>query len=76
MIILVTVIRNDYTSRYYEFAIDSIEELDLLPTTQTAGKEYLSTIKSCCNGSFAYLSDSALTVWTLNGETDEWKIID
>ena len=72
---MVTVIKSDYTSRYFEFAIDDESELAILPTTTTAGQQYLSTIKSCCNGSFAYQSDSALKVWTLNGEDDEWKAV-
>lgn len=70
---MVTVIKCDYVSRYCEFAVDSASDISKLPTTTSAGQDNLSTIKSCCNGSIAYLSDSAFTVWTLNGETDTWK---
>lgn len=72
---MVTVIKSDYVSRYYEFSVDSASDIALLPTTTTAGQGDLSTIKNCCNGSIAYLSDSAFTVWVLNGTTDTWKQI-
>lgn len=73
---MVTVIKNDYTPKYYEFSIDTESELALLPKVGVAGKEYLNTIKECCNGSFAYLSSSALKVWTLNGVTNTWQAIE
>lgn len=73
---MVTVIRNDYTSRYCEFAVDTEDEIDILPTYTQPGQQYLNTIKSCCNGSIAYISGAAMKVFVLNGEDDEWQEIE
>ncbi len=44
-------------TRYAEFAVQDVTELDLLPTTTESGKGILSTVLPVCEGSLAISAD-------------------
>lgn len=67
----VGLLKFDGNTRYCEFSYDSWEEDgSKIPTLTTQGSGNLSTIKSCCQGSFAIGTDG--TMKTLQGKTNTW----
>ena len=68
---MVGLIKMDYQTRFCRFSIDSSSDLSSLPTLESAGKEKLSTIKSCAQGSLAYATNGK--TYILSGE-NEWVL--
>lgn len=63
----VCLISRDYSTNYCVFSYDSWEtDSILLPNLNSSGKQTLSTIKSCCQGSRAECTDGK-TVYILTG---------
>lgn len=67
----VSLISKNYSTNYCTFSYDNWEsDKESLPNLNTPGKGVLSTIRSCCQGSFAIGTDG--TVKTLSGDLNEW----
>lgn len=67
----VGLIKRNYETNYCEFSYDNWDnDKDSIPTMNTAGKGILSTIRSCCQGSYAFGTDGGIK--TLNGDLNEW----
>lgn len=67
----VSLLSKDYATNYCKFSYDNWnEDKDSLPTLNTAGKDILSTIRSCCQGSLAFGTDGSKKV--LCGNRNEW----
>lgn len=65
---MVGLIDMNYQTRFCKFSIDSFSDLKLLPTRESSGKESLSTIKSCAQGSRAYATNGKTYVLSGNNE--------
>lgn len=66
----VSLLNRNYQTNYCEFSYDDWNlDKDSIPTLNSAGKGVLSTIRSCCQGSFAIGTDG--TMKTLTG-SNEW----
>ena len=64
----VCLISRDYSTNYCVFSYDSwATDGNLLPNLSSSGKQSLSNIKSCCQGSRAECTDGK-TVHVLTGE--------
>lgn len=68
---MVKMISRDYTTGYSVFAVDTVAELDKLPTTTDKGKDHLHTIPSCSVGSRAIVTETSGR-YILNGEQNKW----
>lgn len=68
---MVSIIRREYETNVYHFAVDTVAELDLLPKIKTRGKDILNTIGSCAMGSTAIVTENS-EKYILNGEKNEW----
>ena len=68
---MVGLIDMNYQTRFCKFSIDLSSDLSNLPTMETAGKDKLSTIKSCAQGSRAYATNGK--TYVLSGE-NEWVL--
>ena len=67
----VGLIDRNYQTNYCTFSYDDWEkDKDSIPTMTTPGKDVLSTIRSCCQGSYAIGTDG--TIKTLRGEDNQW----
>lgn len=65
----VALIERNYNTNYCEFSYDDWDsDGDSIPTLTTAGKELLSTIKSCNQGSMAIGTDGTMKILTGNNE--------
>ena len=64
-------LKRDYTTRYCIFAIDSEDDIPMLPTSTRVGSGDLIRSTTCCIGSIATASDGKR--YRLNGD-DTWKI--
>ena len=60
----------NYGTRYCVFSIDSLPDIDMLPTQTTPGKGMLSTIQSCSMGSVAQSTDG--NTYILSGDLNRW----
>lgn len=68
---MVSLIDLNYQTRFCKFSIDSSSDLDSLPKLKSPGKDSLSTIRSCAQGSQAYATNGK--TYVLSG-TDEWVL--
>lgn len=68
---MVSLIDLNYQTRFCKFSIDSSSDLDSLPKLESPGKDSLSTIKSCAQGSRAYATNGK--TYVLSG-TNEWVL--
>ena len=67
----VSLLDRNYQTGYCEFSYDDWNtDKDSIPTMNSAGKEKLSTISKCAQGSMCIGTDG--TMYTLKGETNEW----
>lgn len=67
----VGLIERNYQTNYCQFSYDDWEEdKDSIPTMDSPGKGILSTIRSCCQGSYAIGTDG--TIKTLRGKDNQW----
>ncbi len=61
----VSLLDRNYQTNYCEFSYDDWNsDKDSIPTLNSAGKETLSTIGSCCQGSIAIGTDGSLKILT------------
>lgn len=68
---MVSLLDRNYNTNYCEFSYDDWDkDKDYLPTLCTQGKGVLSTVKSCCQGSFAIGTDGTIKI--LHGEDNQW----
>lgn len=68
----VALLNKEYSTNYCEFSFDNWNnDKDKLPTLNTPGKDALSTIKSCSQGSVAVSTDMSV-IKVLNGDDNEW----
>ena len=68
---MINIISRNYNTNYCVFAVDSVEELDKLPTTTSRGKDNLANISSCTAGSRAVVTETSGR-YTLNGTQNKW----
>lgn len=67
----VSLLDKNYNTNYCEFSYDNWDnDKDSIPTMNSAGKGFLSTIRSCCQGSLAIGTDGTMKM--LNGDLNEW----
>lgn len=66
----VGLLKKDNETQYCEFSYDTEDDINKLPTMTTSGKDALSLIQSCCQGSYAIGTNG--TIKTLHGETNTW----
>lgn len=65
------LISRDYNTGYSVFAVDTVAELDKLPTTTTKGQDHLNTVPFCCTGSRAIVTETSER-YILNGNQNKW----
>ena len=68
---MITIISKNYNTNYCVFAVDSVSELDKLPTVTSRGKDNLATISSCNAGSRAIVTETS-DRYILNGTQNKW----
>ena len=68
---MITIISKNYNTNYCVFAVDSVSELDKLPTVTSRGKDNLVTISSCTAGSRAIVTETS-DRYILNGTQNKW----
>ena len=68
---MITIISKNYNTNYCVFAVDSVSELDKLPTVTSRGKDNLATISSCTAGSRAIVTETS-DRYILNGIQNKW----
>ena len=67
----VSLIEKNYSTNYCVFSYDNWEnDKSSIPTMNTPGKENLSTIRSCSQGSKAIGTDGTIKI--LNGDSNKW----
>lgn len=65
----VSLLDKNSKTNYCEFSYDNWDlDKDSIPTLNSPGKELLSTIKSCCQGSIAIGTDGTMKILTGNNE--------
>lgn len=65
----VCLINKNNQTNYCEFSYDDWDlDSDSIPTLNSAGKDNLSTIKYCCQGSIAIGTDGTMKILTGNNE--------
>lgn len=65
----VCLTNRNYNTNYCEFSYDDWAlDCDSIPTLDSAGKDSLSTIRSCCQGSIAIGTDGTMKILTGNNE--------
>lgn len=68
---MIDLLSKNYTTGYSVFVVDTISELDKLPTTTSRGKDNLATISSCTAGSRAIVTETS-DRYILNGTQNKW----
>ena len=68
---MINIISKNYNTNYCVFAVDSVSELDKLPTVTNRGKDNLATISSCTAGSRAIVTETS-NRYILNGTQNKW----
>lgn len=68
---MINIISKNYNTNYCVFAVDSVSELDKLPTVTSRGKNNLATISSCTAGSRAIVTETS-DRYILNGTQNKW----
>ena len=68
---MITIISKNYNTNYCVFSVDSVSELDKLPTVTSRGKDNLATISSCTAGSRAIVTETS-DRYILNGIQNKW----
>lgn len=68
---MINIISKNYNTNYCVFAVDSVSELDKLPTVTSRGKDNLATISSCTAGSRAIVTETS-DRYILNGIQNKW----
>lgn len=68
---MVSVNKRDYTTNIIEFYADEVEDIGLLPTLTTKGKNDLSALNSAGVGSSCFIISTG-DVYMLEGKTNSW----
>ncbi len=68
---MVSIIKREYETNVYHFAVDAVAELDILPKIRTRGKDILNTIAGCAMGSTAIVTENSER-YILSGARNEW----
>lgn len=68
---MINMISKDYTTGYGVFSVDTVAELDKLPTTTDKGQDNLHTVNPCCIGSRAIVTETG-DKYILNGNQNKW----
>ena len=68
---MINIISKNYNTNYCVFAVDSVSELDKLPTVTSRGKDNLATVSSCTAGSRAIVTETS-DRYILNGTQNKW----
>ena len=68
---MVNILAQNCNYNVYSFVVDTVAELDKLPTINTRGKDNLSTVSSCAVGSRAVVTETS-DRYILNGEQNKW----
>lgn len=68
---MVSVRKRDYNTNITDFYADEVEDIDLLPTLTTKGKNNLSTLNSVGVGSSCFVISTG-DVYMLKGKTNSW----
>lgn len=68
---MVKQISRDYNTGYSVFAVDTVDEINDLPTTTTKGNGNLEPIGTCCVGSRAIVTETS-DIYILNGNKNKW----
>lgn len=71
---MVNVGKRDYTTNITEFYADEVDDLDILPTLTSCGKDNLSTLNSVGVGSSCFVMSTS-DVYMLRGNTNAWELI-
>lgn len=67
----VSLLNINYNTNYCEFSYDDWNvDKNSLPTLNTPGKDSLSTVKSCIQGSIAIGTDGSIKI--LRGSDNKW----
>lgn len=69
---MVALLKKDYNTNFCVFSIDTESDLNSLPTKSSPGKDILSTIRSCTQGSIAQSANGK--TYRLNGNTNKWEL--
>lgn len=70
---MVNIISKNYNTNYCVFAVDTVAELDKLPTTASRGQDNLAAISSCIAGSRAIVAETS-DRYILNGNQNVWVL--
>lgn len=68
---MVSVRKRNYNTNITEFYADEVEDVDLLPTLTTKGKNNLSTLNSVGVGSSCFVISTG-DIYMLKGTTNSW----
>lgn len=68
---MISLISKNYNTNYCVFAVDTVPELDKLPTTTKNGKENLAYMFPCIVGSRAIVTETS-DRYILNGTQNKW----
>ena len=68
---MLTTLYRDYTTGFSTFSVDTVAEIDKLPTVTGKGQDNLHTVYSCCAGSRAVVTSTSET-YILNGDQNKW----
>lgn len=68
---MVNILAQNCNYNVFTFVVDTVAELDKLPTTNTKGKDNLANVSSCAVGSRAIVTETS-DRYILNGEQNKW----
>lgn len=69
---MINIISRNYSTNYCVFVVDSVAELDKLPTTNKNGGDHLAYIPFCISGSRAIVTETSER-YILTGQ-NEWVL--
>lgn len=69
---MINIISKNYSTNYCVFAVDTVAELDKLPTTNKNGGNHLAYIPFCISGSRAIVTETSER-YILTGQ-NEWVL--
>lgn len=72
---MVTVKQDTFYPHRYEFVMSNENELSKLPKFGVPGTDELNTVKTCDQGSYAYVINSDFKVWMLNADSNQWVLV-
>ncbi len=68
---MLNILKREYETNVFCFAVDTVSEIDLLPKINTKGKGNLNTIAGCAMGSTVIVTENSER-YILNGERNAW----